>query len=149
MFQADGSGGFDVLRSVGTGVVVGLGHLDKPWARDATGKALPTTFSVAGQTVTQHVDKTGAQFPVTADPHFTWGWITGTVYFSKSETIKAAGSAAFIAAIGAFAPPPFDVLLVASAGWYALVATWASADGKCLKIKSTGSASEYSGGYCR
>jgi hypothetical protein len=146
--QQDGLGGVLVVKR---GVMVG--RFDAPWAVDASNRSLPTAYTVSGDTITQTVDTAGARFPVVADPHYTWGWVTGTVYFNKSETQKIAASAAFVAALGAFAPPPFDVILVASAGSISLEAAWALADGNCVDVKSTGSISEYGGssgdGYCR
>jgi hypothetical protein len=147
---ATADGGFDMTSPADHAAgAVSVGHIDPPWAKDATGKNLPTSFTLNGSTLTQHVNTTGAQYPVTADPHYTWGWISGTVYFNRSETIKAAVSTAFIAGVGAFAPPPFDLIMAASAGWYSVVAGWASADNKCLKINTNGYAGEYGGGYCR
>lgn len=48
-----------------------------PWAVDATGRALPTSFAVAGGRITQSVDTTGAVFPVVADPNVLW-WVATT-----------------------------------------------------------------------
>lgn len=39
-----------------------------PWARDAAGTALPTSYDYDGATPTQTVDTSGAVFPVVADP---------------------------------------------------------------------------------
>jgi len=129
-----------------------VGRFSAPWAVDAVNRTLPTAYTVTNNTITQTVNTTGAQFPIIADPHYTWGIVTGTVYFNKSETAHAAADSAFIAGIGYFAPPPFDALLVASAGYYALFASNAVIDHKCLEVKSTGLAYEYSGsrgdGYC-
>jgi hypothetical protein len=126
-----------------------IGHLDKRLAKDAAGRFLATAFTLIGTNLTQHIDTAGARFPVTADPHYTWGWVTGTVYFNKRETLKAAASATYIGGIGAFAPSSFNVIIAAWAGWFALVASWAIENNKCLKIKSTGYAYVYSGGYCQ
>ncbi len=41
--------------------------VDAPWAIDAAGTSLPTTFEVTADGFVQHVDTTGAQFPVVAD----------------------------------------------------------------------------------
>lgn len=83
--EADPLGGVLVINNA-TGKFDG--RISAPWAYDATGKALPTSFTISGDTITQHVDATGAVFPVVADPHYTWGWISGTVYFNKTETAK-------------------------------------------------------------
>ncbi|KAK3387399.1 hypothetical protein B0H63DRAFT_469953 [Podospora didyma] len=47
-----------------------------PWATDATGRRLPTRYSISGDDKTdiiQHVDTTDAVFPVVADPHVSLG----------------------------------------------------------------------------
>lgn len=144
--QADGS--VNVIDGAG----MPAGHFDAPWATDSTGGPVPTSYRVDGATLVQTVGHS-SNYPVVADPHYTWGWVTGTVYFNKAETIKIAASTAFIAAIGSLAPPPFNIILVASAGTISLVASWAAADGHCVKVKSTGSIGIYWGNdgdkYCR
>jgi hypothetical protein len=57
-------GGMTVSDSTGNFVNTILA----PWAKDANGKNLPTSYSVSGDVVTQHVDPKGAAFPVVADP---------------------------------------------------------------------------------
>lgn len=65
-------------------------RLNAPWVYDARGTSLPTHFTVTGNRVTQHVDTAAARFPVTADPHHTWGWDASvTIYFNKRETLQA------------------------------------------------------------
>ncbi|MEE1788636.1 hypothetical protein PUR71_37900 [Streptomyces sp. SP17BM10] len=127
-------------------------RISAPWAYDAKGRPLPTSYTVDGDTVTQHVDTRGAAFPVVADPHYTWGWITGTVYFNRNETSHMASDAGFTAAMFAFAPPPFNLIGAMVAGNISRVAWNANSDHKCVKVKSlvpVFPASEYSGGYCR
>ncbi|MFC9817897.1 hypothetical protein ACFVJM_38280 [Streptomyces virginiae] len=84
---ADGNGGYDIVTSAGGAGLVARGHIDAPWAKDANGKSVPTRYSLEGTTLIQTIE-TGpdAAFPVVADPHYTWGIISGTVYFNKSET---------------------------------------------------------------
>ncbi|MGW2255897.1 hypothetical protein ACWCXH_38005 [Kitasatospora sp. NPDC001660] len=128
------------------------GRISAPWAYDANGRALPTSYTVDGDTLTQHVDTRGAAFPVVADPHYTWGWLTGTVYFNRGETSHMASDAGFTAAMFAFAPPPFNMIGALVAGNISRVAWNANSDHKCVKVKSlvpVFPASEYSGGYCR
>jgi hypothetical protein len=76
--QPNGSGGIDVVAVKG-GLAYTVGGFAAPWAKDATGKTLQTSYSLSGNTITQNVKTTGAKYPVTADPKFTWGWITGTI----------------------------------------------------------------------
>ncbi len=47
-----------------------IGSVLQPWAKDATGRDLPTSYSWEGDVLTQHVDLSDAVFPVLADP--TW-----------------------------------------------------------------------------
>lgn len=47
-----------------------IGSVLQPWAVDATGRQLATSYSWDGDVLTQHVDLTDAAFPVLADP--TW-----------------------------------------------------------------------------
>ncbi|WP_282837289.1 hypothetical protein [Microbacterium flavum] len=60
-----------------------LGTVYKPWATDAQGNSVPTTYSWSEGTLTQHVDLTspGIEFPVIADP--AWGY---TYYYSVTKT---------------------------------------------------------------
>jgi hypothetical protein len=129
-----------------------IGSFARPWAKDATGKNLATEYVLTGSTMTQIVKTDGAQFPVTADPRYTWGWVTGTIYFNKNETKKFAvgvGVAAFIASFSG----PWAPLMRGYAAYIGAVAGWAVADGKCVAFKSTLVAYEYGGsqggGYCR
>jgi hypothetical protein len=129
-----------------------IGSFARPWAKDATGKNLATEYVLTGSTMTQIVKTDGAQFPVTADPRYTWGWVTGTIYFNKNETKKFAvgvGVAAFIATFSG----PWAPLMRGYAAYIGAVAGWAVADGKCVAFKSTLVAYEYGasqgGGYCR
>lgn len=146
--ELDPLGGVVVLRDHKA-----VGRFNAPWAIDSTDKSLPTSYTLDGNTITQTVDTAGAVFPVVADPHYTWGITTGTVYFNVSETQKMAASAAFVAGLGAFLPPPFDLIVVASAGSISLAAAWALADHKCIDIKSDSTFHEYGGskgdGYCK
>lgn len=48
----------------------GLGMIGAPWAVDAAGMSLPTSYEVQGSTLIQRVDTAGAIFPVVADPTY-------------------------------------------------------------------------------
>lgn len=98
-----------------------------PWATDANGKSLPTSYSVDGTEITQHVTLGGAAFPVVADPAVTvdCGWITRSYYLSRAVTKKIAdklaryqnASTATIAAIaGAACAPATSVAAAICAG---------------------------------
>jgi hypothetical protein len=73
------------------------------WATDAAGKAIPTSYSVAGEVLTQTVEHRGAAYPVVADPRTACDWVYCTIEFNRSETRSIAGSsgtAAFLLAAG-------------------------------------------------
>jgi Protein of unknown function (DUF2599) len=53
----------------------------KPWAKDANGKELKTSYSVKGNILTQNIDLAGAVFPVVADPIWCGNAIAGTNWF--------------------------------------------------------------------
>ena len=65
-----------------------LGHRGRKGDPLYRARRLLIAAKVDGNTITQIVetDETTA-YPVVADPHFTWGWLTGTVYFNKWETL--------------------------------------------------------------
>lgn len=45
-----------------------IAGINTPWAVDANGAELPTSYVINGNTVTQQIDVAGATYPVTADP---------------------------------------------------------------------------------
>jgi hypothetical protein len=160
---SDGETGFDLIQPIKNdqgsttdedGDAYGtltLGHLDAPWAKDANGKDVPTTYALDGATITQTVTPAAdATYPLVSDPKWTWGWVSGTVYFNKSETTKMAYNAAFVAGMASFLPVPWNALAVAYASNIARVAGLSSAVHKCVKIKYPPfTPSTYSGGYCK
>jgi hypothetical protein len=56
-----------------------VGGISAPWAVDANGVGLPTSYSLEGSTLTQHVDLSAATaFPVVADPSYdSYGKLNG------------------------------------------------------------------------
>lgn len=81
------------------------GRIKAPWAHDAAGETVPTSFSVEGSsTLIQNVDlSANPQFPVTADPDGVWGWtkciaaVTAAIAVPAGATLKLAR---FISKIG-------------------------------------------------
>lgn len=122
-----------------------------PWAKDATGRSLPTNYSVEGNTLVQHVDTTGAQYPVVADPWIAgWGWYgccTAVVYveWSKSEThnLQAAMGQGVAAAAGvACGEIPYwpakavcAAIVVYKYANFAGALSYASANNRCFKAR--------------
>ncbi|MGW2275876.1 hypothetical protein [Streptomyces yangpuensis] len=126
---ADGAGGYDIVTSAGGAGVVARGHIDAPWAKDANGKAVPTSYSLDGNTLVQKIETSfDTAFPVVADPHYTWGIISGTVYFNKNETkVIALGGT-----VVSWLPHP---AAVAGGRSLAGIAGYAVATDQCIKFK--------------
>ena len=106
------------------------------WAYDADGVPVDAGYSVEGSTLNLHVaHRATNNYPVVADPKFTWGWVSGTVYFDKNETRVVAGGMA-VTATG-LASLPTGVTQLLASQFFALW-LWAYAAvyrGICLKIR--------------
>jgi hypothetical protein len=62
-----------------------VGAVNDPWAKDANGVSLPTSYTIVGAgDLKQHINLTGAAYPVVADPTISFGWYV-YVRYSKSE----------------------------------------------------------------
>lgn len=66
--RSDADGSVDVLDADGTMI----GAIAAPWAIDADGRSVPTSFEVVGTSLVQVVEHVGADFayPLVADPSF-------------------------------------------------------------------------------
>ena len=143
-----------VNAPIGNGAAGAVGAFQSPWAKDANGKTLPTSYRIEGNTLVQSVvTNADTAYPIVADPHYTWGIVTGTVYFNKAETGVIADRADWITVLSIFAPPPWGTLLSAYSLYIHQAAGDARSLGLCVKFKSTGVAGFYGGsdgdGYCR
>ena len=67
--QSTEDGGFFLVDAEGEAV----GTIEAPWARDATGRELPTRYRWEGSVLVQETETAGAVFPVVADPKITVG----------------------------------------------------------------------------
>lgn len=67
----------------------------KPWAKDANGESLATSYSIRGGKLVQSVDVRGAEFPVIADPRITAG--LGLYLNAYGYEVRAIGIAAIAA----------------------------------------------------
>ncbi|MFD7233169.1 hypothetical protein [Streptomyces sp. NPDC059881] len=75
------------------------GLIDAPWARDANGNDVPTSYRIEGSRLIQVVNFTSTTvFPVVADPKLTFGW--GIYFNAKGIEWKAYGQAAIAAGWG-------------------------------------------------
>lgn len=84
VLQADGS--VSLTDADGNAV----GGWSKPWAFDANGTAVSTSFKIDGTTLIQTIDHRGAAYPVVADP-CGWSW-RGALDCAKIA-VAAAGAA--------------------------------------------------------
>ncbi|MFI7320192.1 hypothetical protein [Streptomyces venezuelae] len=151
---ANDSGGYDIFQDSGKGSTALKGTISAPWAKDANGKDVPTSYKLEGGTLVQRINTSNnTAFPVVADPHYTWGIVSGTVYFNKSETRKIALGGGLAATIIASIPAGFTTAAGITVAAITTMANIAQSHKKCLKIKSYGKPGEYSGkqgdGYCR
>ncbi|WPO76643.1 hypothetical protein [Streptomyces sp. KN37] len=151
---ANDSGGYDIFQDTGKGFTTLKGTISAPWAKDANGKGVATSYKLEGSTLVQSIDTNSTTtFPVVADPHYTWGIVSGTVYFNKSETRKIALGGGLAATIIASIPAGFTTAAGITVAAITTMANIAQSHKKCLKIKSYGKPGEYSGkqgdGYCR
>jgi hypothetical protein len=121
-----------------------------PWAVDANGSPVRTDFRIEGTALVQVVFHEGAAYPVVADPKFTWGWVTGTIYFNRAETATiaaagwgATGMTSVCALVGVPGGPITVAALAASCFIFSASIVYAagvannSRPQKCLKIKVT------------
>lgn len=109
-----------------------------PWAKDATGKSLPTSYTVAGNTLLQKVDHRGAAYPVVADPEFGCGVPWCSIYFDRGETaaIASGGSLGrqYISAACQAAPGPAAIACRLATAYVTITAGVATAQQKCVGI---------------
>lgn len=92
-----------------------VGQIAAPWAKDATGRSLPTTYTLDGTTLVQQTDTTGAKFPVVADPKLTYGFgiyinLWGHEARSAAIAIVALGGVTFVTACTATSKIPNPIL---------------------------------------
>lgn len=116
------------------------GGVQAPWAKDANGKAISTHYRVEADTLVQVVEfDDDTAFPVTADPRFDWGIVSGHAWLNREETRQTAAAvgAGGLAALPwlALVPPPFSGVLAANLVNVGAWAVTAHAQGKCLQLK--------------
>jgi len=135
-FQVDGApavlrpaagGAVDVMSAGGAFV----NSVAPAWAKDATGAALRTSYSVSGNILTQSVEHAGAAYPVVADPRLRCDSLWCTVELTRGETRSLAANVLYAggpcAVLGAGAPVCVTVLTGAWA-----MASIANSRGQCI-----------------
>ncbi|MEV6758986.1 hypothetical protein [Streptomyces sp. NPDC051214] len=149
----DGQGGYEITREAGEGVHVPVATIDAPWAKDANGKSVPTSYELDGNDLIQTVETTeNTAFPVVADPKMTWGIVTGTAYFNKKETRAIADNGALSGVVLGFLPPGLNIYWGAHAAVITTTALKAKNAKKCIKVKFAAGIfipGQYSGGNCK
>lgn len=127
--------------------------MGKPWAKDAKGESLATTYEVDGDRVVQTVDTSGASFPVVADPTWTVGGAKAVVpsmrggaadvYLNKNASHDFNGSnnwvCGSVAAVAGLAVPALGVGFGVACGAQALAYSVALRHDACivLTLKAT------------
>ncbi|MDY5589065.1 MAG: hypothetical protein SPF30_03810 [Arcanobacterium sp.] len=89
--ESRSDGGFALLSNSGSIE----GEINAPWAIDANGKQLPTSFElVDGSVLRQHVNTKGASFPIVLDPSWSWWLVTaGKCAVSIAPLLVTGGAA--------------------------------------------------------
>lgn len=118
-----------------------VNYFSAPWARDAEGRYLPTNYTVNGNVITQHIDTSGATYPVVADPTSGCGLGWCSVYFNRAETngVAAGGpyAATAISAACALANPIAGGACAIATGAIVAFAAGANANGDCFGLLFT------------
>lgn len=98
-------GGAEVIDDA-TGEVVG--RFAAPWAKDATGKDVPTHYELNGQSLTQVVDHNSSfAYPVVADPMYK----TYVSYLTKAQVVNMYNGLKGVSNACSLAPIPYPVSL--------------------------------------
>lgn len=129
-----GAGGFDVVADGPEGPVE-LATITAPWAVDADGRELPSSYSLAGGQLVQTVDTRDATYPIVADPSIERKWYGFQVRFSKNETRTMAAGSGGVLVVAKYIPHPVVKGAVTAAA--PAVAWWAGTAlmfGKCIAI---------------
>lgn len=110
ILQDDG-GALLVARGSNEHITTVVGDMGVPWAADAAGRGVDTTYSVVGDSLVQTVHPdANATYPIAADPSVSLG-LGIYVYYSRSEVKNIAGSAVadkikYLAALCGIIPNP-------------------------------------------
>jgi hypothetical protein len=97
----DRNGGFELVRPVSDGAEV-IGTVAAPWAKDANGKPVRTSYKLDGNQLIQTIDTNAkTAFPVVADPTVSLGWAV-YVRWNKDEVHNVATKIAGGVAVGDF-----------------------------------------------
>lgn len=129
--------GFTAKAGVDGGVAVFndsvyVGTIPAPWATDANGARVPTSYKVSsdGMGIIQSVNHLGAAYPVVADPRWVWWWGGVDIYLSRSETAWAVTGG--LGAIFALFTGPYVAMIGAGVLQQAIQNAWRQ--NKCIVL---------------
>lgn len=111
--------------------------IEAPWAFDAQGDMVPASYIISDNVLTLKVDHGDSTvYPVLADPVFTWGYISGTAYFDRQETLTVASVGLTAVLVGIIIPDPITLAAALAASEATVWATSAvPQSGVCLKLR--------------
>jgi hypothetical protein len=113
----DGRGGFDIVLVPAKSPLIGIGHVAAPWASDAQGKPVATSYTLRGHTISQRIEVNAhTAYPVVADPSIGVGWYI-YVKYSKSEVASVAQKSWWA---GASAAAGYACGMIPAVGWGAV-----------------------------
>lgn len=129
-------GTVELVQEVSDGIAMTIGTVERPWAADATGATIPTTYQVEGDALVQNIEPTAdVVYPIVADPKLTKTWWNTTVYFNRSETNTIAFVSGGIGSVAWKIPEPTISKVVATAaGLSVAYVGWIYNKGSCLKF---------------
>lgn len=111
-----------------------IGGIDAPWAVDAEGRTLPTHYEIAGSTLRQVVDTTGATFPVVADPTVNFYGPYIQVHLNRSESLAAISGFSACAAVLNKSKVSYAKLLQVACATVVAISGTRLAGGNCVSI---------------
>ena len=142
MTLASDGGGYKLVAPGPEGDVV-LAEIEAPWAVDAKGKQLPTSYSLnPGGVLTQTIDTDGATYPIVADPYLASKWYGVQIRFTLTETRRMALGSSGVAVVAAYVPPPWGQAIAAASGAMSVWSNAALSYNNCVAVNAT-----YWGGF--
>ncbi|GED09964.1 hypothetical protein [Cellulosimicrobium cellulans] len=128
-------GAVELVQEIAPGVALTVGQVSAPWAADADGAPLSTTYRIDGDALVQTVDTdAGTTYPVVADPKITKTWWNTTVYLNRYETRRLADGAQVTAFVAGLVPHAVAKAIGAMAQAGSLYARIWYNEGKCIKF---------------
>ena len=134
--QASGDGGYFAMLPTGGLIVIAA-----PWARDASGKSVPTSYRLEGQALIETVAHAGFAYPVVADPNISSSCVWYGMCFIKfnraytNNIAAGTGIAAIVVGLTAVSGgtlAPLALVVGAKLGIDSVYANWVYNRGNCM-----------------